>query len=210
MTLVRPRFDAAYFPPINVARVLDLAICCVPKCANTAIKWALLDAQGVPLANRRHRHAQLSLGAPEETAGYYTAAFLRYPAARLYSAWHDKIRQRNGPASRRLEAMGFRIGMSFDAFVHAVIAQDCEDMHLRPQIDFLAPVMDFIGTVESIAYFWPKLQARFPWLPALTQENISANNAWRAHCGPELLAWINRHYAEDVARWSQAQREVLK
>lgn len=191
-------------PTDNVVRYRGLALCCVPKAANTSQKWAVLQAQGIAPEYRRHRHKALNLGRPDQTAGYYTAAFVRHPCARLYSAWHDKVRRRKGPASARLEALGFRIGMAWPDFVVQACGRAHEDVHIRPQVDFLPARLDFLGCVEHLREDWAKLQARFAWLPDLGRHNSAANNQWQDACPPEIRDVIERCYAADHALWLSA------
>lgn len=196
-------------PTRNVVRWRGLALCCVPKCANTALKWAVLEAEGIPVAARAHRHPRLRLGHPEQAVGLYTAAFLRHPCARLVSLWADKIARDAGPATRALEDAGFRVGMTFRAFAERAVARRYGDVHLRPQTDFLAPRMHFLGRVERLGEDWARLQQRFPALPDLGRHNVAAGDDWQRYCRGDLRMAIERHYVADLAVWSEAKGDVI-
>ena len=194
--------------PKHVIRVRGIGICCIPKCANTSIKAAVLQSMGYdPEALLRggalHRHPALNLGTRNEVGALYVAAFVRHPVARLVSAWADKIARHDGRATDTLVKLGFRVGMPFAEFAWLACQNAGRDVHIRPQVDFVARHVNLLGRVETLDRDWRRLRDRCPWLPALGRWQATGAD-WRDCCDEQTAALICGAYEEDWTLWRQA------
>lgn len=187
----------------NTCQVRDLAVCCVPKNASTALKYALLESQGIRPDSYRgnpHHHPALGRRLPEQARGFIVT-FLRDPVDRAVSAWRNKLDRDTAPPSTAamLEA-GFRLRMSLDEFVEVLPAAMDLDGHTAPQHCFLPERVDFIGRVEALSDGWAFLRRRFPWLAPIRVLNASNPPAVPA----EIRQRLEELYAEDLALWKSA------
>lgn len=158
----------------NTANVRGLSLCCIPKNASTAIKYAILTGAGQDPAAvpNYHSHPGLHLSKPWRATGY-TAAFLRDPVARAVSNWFNKLHRNDhsNVSTRALVDKGFWVGMSLDEYIAHLPEALNLDAHTAHQWTYLAESMDWLGTVENIDDGWAWLQRKFPWLPALQVKN---------------------------------------
>ena len=155
-----------------VALDLSFLYVVVPKAANSTIKRALWQLQGVRI--RDDATAELNLGpgpyksleelpAPNlkrvlKSRDTFRFTFVRNPYGRLLSAYRDKILDLNGIGYRDFYArkLGLDAGAGFAEFVAAVAreADDASDWHWMTQARCAMTNLvryDFIGRIETFS-----------------------------------------------------------
>jgi hypothetical protein len=204
-------------------RAPDIAYFRVTKAANSAIRAALAlhfghhrDADDRPWNDGfwLHRPGVSLLGRGSfalhpGTRRTLSFTFVRHPVSRLYSCWNNKLIE-SDRLLPRFEAMGARLGMSFEAFADLVARSPDEtsDIHFRSQqaiVTFRGRVLPgFVGRVETLDADWARLGALVearggPHLGPLRARNV------RARAEPEIardldaatLRLIRQRYRRD-------------
>jgi len=187
---------------------------CIPKCANTSIKRALMDATGRtgnPHGPKKFTYCS-KWTAHFKYKKFFTFAFVRNPYARIYSCWKNKVRgDRFHKSFRRF---GIGPNTSFDQFVDIVFRwpDSLSEQHFRSQFSELYlvdiakhPVLvpDFIGKVETIDCDWMLVQEvcikSGLKLPDLGHENhTGAGDDYRQHYNPATRGMVATRYQHDL------------
>lgn len=169
-----------------------------PKCANSAIKSALLVAQG---HDGRQMHRNSTTWSPRQVAdsGYRAIAVVRNPYARAVSIWQSKIMR--GGRSGLTRFRGIEHGQSFLDFLRAVQhVGDYPEQHVRAQ---------WVGMVHGRRFlpeqvfkledpgFWEEIRRNLPGLPPLVPRNESGAPAWQELCTGEARELILRRWGRD-------------
>ncbi|MHA3980065.1 sulfotransferase family 2 domain-containing protein [Halovulum sp. GXIMD14794] len=182
--------------PYHKRRVVFLI---TPKCGNSAIKTALMQAQGEE--DPRHVHKRTETWSPAEIAksGYRGIAVVRNPYARAVSVWHEKIVRGSGGGVQKYAGVAF--GQSFEEFLRAMQkVGERGNRHIRSQWvgmyhrgRFLADRVIRLEEPEG----WEALRQDIPELPTLPVLNASNAPDWREVCRGEAQELILRRWGRD-------------
>jgi len=170
-----------------------------PKCGNSAVKYALLQAGGEKDPCAVHRRSETWSPAQVAQSGYSGIAVVRNPYSRAVSIWHDKVAQ--GGDGGLLKYPGIEVGQPFVDFLRA--AQNVGERgnrHIRSQWvgmyhrgRFLA---DRLIRLEDPAG-WEDLRVDITELPELPRRNASNAPDWREICRGEAQELILRRWGRD-------------
>lgn len=178
----------------------DVVFIEIPKVACTSIKVALARLLGIRLEGGNPHETQFPSVAYELSdngplyPGRFSFAFVRNPWDRLVSCYRDKILLavkgytsstiRPGIANCLARFDEFRPGMSFPAFVDAVVSIPDEraDDHFRSQYTFITNrsstvAIDFVGRFEALAADLARVQ-QLANLPKFQLPRLQAAPAW--------------------------------
>jgi hypothetical protein len=194
---------AILIEPLKAAFVL------VPKAATTSVKHAILEyLDGKPFVGRtrpRIREIEVSELSREAYPDWLRFALVRNPWSRLASCYRDKIGRRSR-IFRPLEHYGWRAGMSFAAFVHAIadMADADRNDHFSSQIGLLTDAhgefcVDLIMRFERLQAEWDRFRVLYPCMPDLGRRgwNGPAYNYHDSYTA-ETWALVGKAFAEDV------------
>ncbi|NET30794.1 MAG: sulfotransferase family protein [Cyanothece sp. SIO1E1] len=177
----------------------------IPKVACSSIKKAIADWQnikvdivsdaGIPLIHEA-QFKYLDVAKFSRRKTYWKFCFVRNPWDRLVSCYKEKIKKDpnfHGKTNSFIDGVHkgllrygvFEAGMSFDAFVDAVVAipDHDSDSHLRSQVTFITDeggdlLADFVGRFENLradfAYVREKLKAEDLQLTHINQTKKSS------------------------------------
>ncbi|MEM8657368.1 MAG: sulfotransferase family 2 domain-containing protein [Pseudomonadota bacterium] len=182
--------------PYHPARVVFLIN---PKCANSSIKFALLQAQNKEIRNGVHASSETWSPAQVAASGYRAIGLSRNPYARAVSIWNSKIAK---PGKSGLTKYpGFAPGQSFVEFLRAANRTgEYGEQHLRSQWIGMYHgkrfLPDRVLKIED-PQAWEKVQAEVPGLPALANRNSSNAPDWQEMCQGEAKALIQKRWARD-------------
>ena len=172
-----------------------IAIACVPRIANTAIKYTVLKSLGHSLGKRAHsyrKHPALKLCRADKAVAqnYKVFAFVRDPFDRLISIWAGGVLDDMPP------------GISFAEFVMEYMTPEIlqTDRHAAPQSDFI-PEQAIILRYEMIKDGWAKIKKVWPGLVNLELINASMRGDMREDETPELKQKCHELYAIDYQRF---------
>lgn len=143
---------------------------------------------------------------------YWRFAFVRNPWDRLVSCYAEKIRSDGdaenfvGGVSKVLLPYGvFRAGMSFEEFVHAVVAipDDDAEPHFHSQHGFLTDrrgtlLVDFIGRFETLDEDFEKVRDRLRVSVELPHLLPSRRLPYREYYDSRLADLVAARYRKDI------------
>jgi hypothetical protein len=184
--------------PLCIRGPGHIAIACVPKVAQTAIKDAVVRAHGIQVRRleRVHQVAALNLCQAHEAAqeGYRVFAFVRDPFDRLVSLWAHRVKGgRHGFNAK----IGATSGEGFDAFMRRLSPAILRsDVHIAPQVDFVPPGATLLR-YERLGEDWKAVQAAWPELPDLRRVNESERGPAADYASAAHLAACRALYADD-------------
>jgi hypothetical protein len=101
---------------------------------------------------------------------------------------------------RNMATLGYRRDMEFPEFVRHCRSVRDEDLHTRPQVDFLPARMDFLRRYEGLPAGWAYLQSRFS-LPDLPVLNTTSHSQWQSYYDAGLQQLAESMYSQDLALW---------
>ena len=183
------------WPPMCICGPNHIAIACVPRIANTAIKYAVLTSLGHSLGERaksyrKHPALRLCYANKAITENYKVYACVRDPFDRLLSVGAGGVIEDMNPE------------MSFDAFVIEYMTPEIlqTDRHAAPQSDFI-PDQAIILRYEMIKDDWAKIKKVWPGLVNLKLINASMRGDVQEYKTPELKQKCRELYAIDYQRF---------
>jgi len=144
-----------------------LAFMLIPKCANTSIKYAILDALGINTKENIHNPKLFKYADRcfiKSKKDWLKIAIVRNPYDRLLSCWRSKIWEPRRLHSGFTKYKVFYHKMPFEKFIDRVIElPDCiADQHFRMQsLELLSGgklVPNLIGRMENLDNDWSKIQ----------------------------------------------------
>ncbi len=163
----------------------------IPKAANTAIRIAMLPLFGgassdLARPSRVHRHPSIerrnvSEGLATLDIDALVFTVVRHPAARLRSAWKNKVASHRsfGPARR----LGLGRTTSFRRFleVMACTPQGALDGHFRAQSIYLSNALGDnrlqVIRMEDLAEHWPDLASQMAAITGIAPDPLETFNA---------------------------------
>lgn len=171
----------------------------VPKTAGTSLRTAL----GAPRTGRQHLPWWVyEKASPARFASYFSFAFVRHPAERLYSAYRYLLEGGNQMDDLAI-AESVRACGGFEEFIETRVANGFLASHplFWPQAFFVADHfgqirVDFVGRVETIDSDFETVRRRLGLSSGLPRENM--NEAPQSPgLSPDIRARIRLLYPQD-------------
>jgi chondroitin 4-sulfotransferase 11 len=184
-----------------------------PKCANSAVKAAVLTALGLDGEwcpdDVPHHHPALRIR-PKDTIDrqyddFMKIGLVRNPFDRLVSCWAQKI------CTDRVQIQGFmRLGfirdMPFPDFTAMVAENPLANPHFAPQVNFVPADLDYLARCETLTTDWSVIRKiigdRFPRrLGRLPKINTSDHGHYSQYFDDHSRELATAVYHQDLERF---------
>jgi len=185
---------------------------CIPKCANTSIKVALLQGMGVKFTDRTvQRHPAFRFAGPQELSdprynNWYSFTIVRNPWERAVSCWTQKVKRRGWNNNfHGFDKFGVTDNTSFEKFVRIIAGvPDAEsNIHFQSQMDLISwkgrILPKHIARMETLTVDWKHIKntGRLE-LPDLEHHTISEHPHYRQMYTAETQDLIRQRYGMDI------------
>jgi len=178
-----------------------LAIMCVPKNANTALKWSLIRTFDLSANDKPHSPDLFQYVSKEyilDQKSWMKFAVIRHPVNRVVSCWKEKVTNREELFSGFKKHKGIKLNQSFEQFVDIIckIPDKKADLHFRSQYWHLFAddtfVPNFWADIKKLSQRWNEIKDRI-----------------KDFCGLELsdLTWENT--TDYIKEWPNIDSETL-
>jgi hypothetical protein len=201
-------------PDAMVARDGSFIYYPIPKNASRSLVKALAEKAMPANTLSGDLHPRMWLETQPRPAFSFT--FLRNPAARVVSAWRNKVRSPYAtPGQARLmeRSVGLRKGMALEEFVDW-LADTFDhggniDQHWLPQANYVCSIdgplcVDWLGTVEGIRKDFAEISPRLGLPSRLPHKSKTLHWPWE-RLSRRSRATVERLYAQDFELFEAAR-----
>jgi len=192
-----------------------IIFCCLPKVANTSIKFAISEAKKLkkhpvnihqhPYFQNRTLHSLAAIHSlRQKVPDLLMIAIVRNPFARLASCWRSKMWK----SPLRMPELNVPLRCSFEKFAKAVCKQKDinSNMHYRSQHFGMFFKDKFLPThwyrLENLTPAWKEIQSlsasRGLILPDIKHTNRSGVKNWRNHYTQEIYQSVRKRFQRDL------------
>lgn len=190
-----------------------IAVFCITKAANGAIKTAFMKALGATDLSNPHDPSHFTYAGKEKIAllpdDWFTFTIVRNPYDRMVSLWANKCRDYHHIIFARHGVGPFD---NFTDFAEAISKQQNFDIHWESQYETLVldgeMVPKHLYKYERLGEVWKFIQAQCAGqglgVPDLEVRNESSHKPWEDYYTPETRKLIYNRYRKDFETFGYA------
>ena len=143
---------------------------------------------------------------PWDSPEGYRFMVIRNPLDKLVSCWSYFCKR---PQVREMieymAKVGYKLNMTFEAFLEVVLRRYAENWHTEKQVVFTGGfTMDELCPLEKLNDRWPRLAERFGLGQLPERYNPSAHNKWDEYYTTETKESVEKVFKEDVELYKQS------